>query len=152
MTKINFGRLIIGGLIATVILFVTDGLFHEKLFHTYWEYVYQGLGTTAPTEGHTTDLLYFLAFELGRGYLAILLYVLMRPFYGPGPMTAIAAGFVAWLAFSVAGPAQFIPLKFYSRRLWMMVAAAQLVTSVVANIIAAWIYRDPATSATPVSE
>ncbi len=31
MTRINFGRLIIGGLIATVILFITDGLLHEHV-------------------------------------------------------------------------------------------------------------------------
>jgi hypothetical protein len=30
-----------------------------------------------------------------------------------------------------------------------MVAAAQLVTSIVTNLLAAWIYRDPATSVTP---
>ena len=34
----------------------------------------------------------------------------------------------------------------------VMVAGAQLITSVVANVIAAWIYRDPATSATPVAD
>jgi hypothetical protein len=147
MTKINFGRLIIGGLVATVILFLTDGLLHERVFHDYWEYVYQGLGAHEPQMGHGVAILYFLIFELGRGFLAIFLYVLMRPFYGPGPKTAVFAAIVAWLAFSVAGPAQFIPLGFYSRRLWVMVAGAQLVTSIVANLAAAWIYKEPAAAA-----
>jgi hypothetical protein len=149
MTKINFGRLIIGGLVATVILFLTDGVLHEHVFHDYWEYVYQGLGAHEPQMGHGVAILYFLIFELGRAFLAIFLYVLMRPFYGAGPKTAVFAAIVAWLAFSVAGPAQFIPLGFYSRRLWVMVAGAQLVTSIVANLAAAWIYRDPATTASP---
>src|SRR5205809_4650751 len=151
MTKVNFGRLIIGGLVASVILFLTDGVLHEHVFHTYWEYVYQGLGAEEFRGiGHGTAIVYFLAFELGRGFLAILLYALMRPFHGLGPKTAVFAGVVTWLAFSVAGPAQFIPLGFYSRRLWLYVAAAQFVTTLVATLIGAWIYRDTATSATPV--
>jgi len=147
MTKISFGRLFVGGLIASIFLFLTDGLLHEQVFHQYWEYVYQGLGAHEPQMGHGIAVLYFLVFEFGRGFLAILLYVLMRPFNGPGPMTAVFAAVVAWAAFSVAGPAQFIPLGFYSRRLWLIVAGAQLVTSVAANVLGAWLYRDPVTTA-----
>jgi hypothetical protein len=48
----------------------------------------------------------------------------------------------AWLAFSVTGPAQFIPLGFYSMALWVKVAAFQLVTSIVAAIAGAFPYRE----------
>ena len=152
MARINFGRLVIGGLIATVILFVTDGLLHEHLVRDYWHYVYDGLGTRAPEPGHSTALAYFLIFEVGRAFIAILIYALMRPFYGAGPTTAVISAIAAWFAFSVTAPAEFIPLGFYSRRLWVIVAAVQLVTSIGANLIAAWIYRDPATAVTPVEE
>lgn len=152
MTKINFGRLIMGGLIASVILMLSDGLLHERVLHPYWEYVYDGLGGHEPQTGHGTAILYFLVFEMGRGFLAVLVYALMRPFHGAGPKTAVFAAAVAWLAFSVCGPAQFIPLGFYSRRLWVMVAGAQLVTSIAANLVAAWMYRDPATTSSPVEE
>jgi hypothetical protein len=139
----NWVRLFIGGLIATVILFITDGLLHEQVFHNYWEYLYQGLGAHEPQEGHGMHLLYFLIFEIGRGFTAVLIYVLMRPFHGAGANTAVFAAVVAWFAFSVTGPAQFIPLGFYGRRLWVMVAAAQFVTSIVANLIAGALYKDP---------
>ena len=147
MTRINFGRLFVGGLIASVLLFLSDGFLHEQVFKQYWQYVYDGLGARPPDSPHAMALLYFFIFELGRGFLAIFLYVLMRPFHGPGPKTAVLSAIVAWLAFSVAGPAEFIPLGFYGRRLWVMVAGAQLVTSIVTNLIAAWIYRDPGTAA-----
>ena len=147
MTKINWTRLVIGGLIATVILFLTDGVLHEHVFHTYWEYVYDGLSAHETSMSHGIAVLYFFVFELGRGFLAIFVYALMRPFHGAGAKTAVYAAIVAWLAFSVAGPAQFIPLGFYSRRLWVMVAGAQLVTSIVANLASAWLYKDPVTTA-----
>lgn len=143
MKKFNFGRLVIGGLIASILLFVSDGFLHEQVFKQYWEYLYHGLGAKAPATGHATDLIYFFIFELGRGFGAIIVYVLMRPFYGPGPRTAVIAAIAAWLAFSVTGPAEFIPLGFYGRRLWVMVAGAQLLTSISANLLAAWIYKEP---------
>ena len=149
MTKINFGRLFIGGLVATIILFLTDGVLHEHITHQYWDYLYQGLGAHPPQEGHGTAMLYFFVFEIGRGFTAVLFYVLMRPFSGAGPKTAVLSALAAWFAFSVTGPAQFIPLGFYGKRLAAIVAGYQLVTSIVANLVAAWLYRDPATSATP---
>lgn len=149
MSTINFGRLVIGGLIASILLFLSDGFLHEQVFKQYWEYLYHGLGAKPPENPHALAMVYFFIFELGRGFLAIFLYVLMRPLYGAGPKTAVLSAIVAWLAFSVAAPAEFIPLGFYSRRLWVFVAGAQLVTSIITNVLAAWIYRDPATTATP---
>lgn len=148
MARINFGRLFIGGLIATVLLFVTDGFLHENIVKQYWEFLYQGLRATPP-EGHATSMAYFFLFEMGRGFGAIFLYALMRPFHGPGPKTAIFAAIAAWLAFSVTAPAEFIPLGFYGRRMWLIIAGYQLVTSIITNLLAAWIYRDPATAVTP---
>jgi hypothetical protein len=146
MTTINFGRLFVGGLIATILLFITDGVLHEHIVHDYWTYLYQGLNATPPQESHGAALLYFFIFEIGRGFTAMLMYVLMRPFTGAGPKTAVFAAIAAWFALSVTCPAQFIPLGFYGRRLWAIVAGYQLVTSIVANLIAAWFYRDPATT------
>ena len=152
MTKINFVRLIIGTVIAAVILFVTDGLIHEYLVKQYWEYLYQGLGARPPQGGHAMTMVYFAIYEIGRAFTAILVYVLMRPFYGAGPKTAVISAVVAWLAFSVAAPAEFIPLGFYGRRMWVMVAAAQLVTSIAANLLAAWTYSDAVATLTPVAD
>ena len=103
MTKINFGRLFVGGLIASVLLFLSDGLLHEQVFKQYWEYLYQGLGARPPESPHAMAMVYFFIFELGRGFLAIFLYVLMRPFHGPGPKTAVLSAIAAWLAFSALG-------------------------------------------------
>jgi len=93
------------------------------------------------------QMIYFAIFELGRGFISMLLYVLMRPLCKPGPKTAALAGLVAWIAFSLTGPAQFIPLGFYSNALWIKVTAFQLVTSVVAAIAGAALYKDAVTPA-----
>ncbi|MGI8918852.1 MAG: hypothetical protein ACR2H6_09635 [Pyrinomonadaceae bacterium] len=141
MPKLNWNRIIIGGLVAAIIGFLTDGFFHESVVGADWNSVYATLGAREPTES-AGSMVYFAIFELGRGFIAMFLYVLMRQPFKPGPKTGALAGIVSWLAFSVTGPAQFIPLGFYSHALWGKVGAFQLVTSIVAAIAGAAIYKD----------
>lgn len=143
MYRINWVRLIVGGLVATAILFITDGWFHERVVNADWIAVYHNLGIAEPRHS-APGVLYFAVFDLGRGLISIYLYALMQACCGRGPKTAALAGVVAWIAFSVTGPAQFIPLGFYSNSLWVKVAAFQLITSIVAAITGAALYRDAA--------
>lgn len=145
MARINWVRLIIGGLIAAVIAFLSDGFLHEQLLNADWKAVYDKLGAPEPVE-HGTHMLYFAIFELGRGLVSIFVYVMMRAHFRPGPKTAALAGVVAWIAFSVTGPAQFIPLGFFSNTLWCKVVAFQLVTSILAALAGAAIYKDANTA------
>jgi hypothetical protein len=148
VSEINWGRFIVGGIIASIIAFITDGLLHEKIVAADWKAVYDNLGASLPRDHNSLHMVYFVAFELGRGFIAMFLYVLMRPHLTPGPKTAALAGVAAWIAFSLTGPAQFIPLGFYSNVLWIKVGAFQLVTSVIAAIAGAAIYKDAVNPAT----
>ncbi len=73
MAQINWGRLILGSLIAAIILFVTDGFIHERIASADWTAVYDGLRATPP-EPHGTSMAYFALFELGRGFIAMMFY------------------------------------------------------------------------------
>jgi hypothetical protein len=141
MYKINWVRVLVGGFVAAIILFLSDGFFHERVVSADWKALYAGLGAVEPQE-NMLSLVYFAIFELGRGLISIYLYALMRSCCGAGPKTAALAGVVAWIAFSVTGPAQFIPLGFYSHALWIKVGAFQLFTSIVAAIAGAALYRE----------
>jgi hypothetical protein len=143
MAQINWGRLIAGSLVAAVILFVTDGFIHEKIARADWMAVYDALRATPP-EPHGTNMVYFALFELGRGFIAMMFYATMRGYFGAGPKTAVIAGVVAWIAFSLTGPVQFIPLGFYSTALWLKVGVLHLVTSIIATIAGAVLYKDSA--------
>jgi hypothetical protein len=143
MAQINWGRLFLGNLVASIIMFATDGFIHETITRADWISVYAGLRATMP-DPHGTSLVYFAVFELGRGFTAMMFYVLMRAFFGAGPKTAVLAGIVGWIAFSLTGPVQFIPLGFFSNALWLKVGAVHLVTSIVATIAGAALYKDAA--------
>ena len=141
MARINWPRLVLAGLVAAIIMFVTDGLIHEQILKSDWRAVYDGLKAAEP-EPHGSSMVYFAVFELGRGFISILLYVLMRAFFGAGPKTAALAGVVGWIAFSVTGPAQFIPLGFFSTALWAKLGALHLLTSILATIAGAATYKE----------
>jgi hypothetical protein len=143
MATINWGRLVLGGLVAAIIMFLTDGFIHERIVNTDWHAVYAGLRAAEP-EPHGTSMVYFALFELGRGFIAMLFYATMRTHFGAGPKTAVVAGIASWVAFSLTGPAQFIPLGFYSTALWMKVGALHLITSIIATIAGAALYKDSA--------
>src|SRR5512145_2333827 len=100
MATINWGRLILGSLIAAIIMFITDGFIHGTITQGDWEAIYTGLGASQPAP-HGMSMVYFAIFELGRGFTAIMFYVLMRAYFGAGPKTAVLAGIVGWIAFSL---------------------------------------------------
>jgi hypothetical protein len=141
MPKINWTRLIIGGFVAAVIMFMTDGFFHEKLVSADWKAVYAALKAAEPQE-NMSSMAYFALFELGRGMITLLLYATLRAFCGAGPKTAVCAAIAGWIAFSLTTPAQFIPLGFLSNALWLKMCAFQLVTSIVATLAGAALYKD----------
>lgn len=142
MARINWGRLVLGGLVAAIIMFLTDGFIHEQIVKADWQAVYAGLRATEP-EPHGTSMVYFAFFELGRGFIAMLFYATMRAHFGAGPKTAAIAGIASWIAFSLTGPAQFIPLGFFSTALWIKVGALHLLTSIIATIAGAALYKAP---------
>lgn len=143
--KINWARFLLGALVITVICFFTDGFMQERLLGDDWEAVYHRFGWLNAPPHTPTALIYFGIFEIGRGVLSMFLYVLMRGCCGAGPKTAVFAAIAAWFAFSLTGPAQFIPLGFFSQGLWFKAGAIQLLTSIIATLAGAALYKDART-------
>jgi len=136
MSDVNWGKFILGALIVAAICFVSDGFLHQRLVTEQWHAVRDALGATTPDHSGLS-MIWFLVFEAGRGFLAMYVYVLLRPRLGPGVKTATWAGVVTWVAYSLTGPAQFIPLGFYSESLWISVGLYQLVFTIIAATVGA---------------
>jgi hypothetical protein len=143
VNNVHWGKFVLGALIATAICFISDAFLHQQVVQQQWLDVYAALGARAP-EHAGWAMIWFVVFEAGRGFLTMYTYVLLRPRLGPGAKTATWAGVVAWVAFSLTGPAQFIPLGFFSESLWFTVAIYQLVFSIVAAIAGAAPYGEKA--------
>jgi hypothetical protein len=141
MGNVNWGRFVLGALIVAAVCFVSDSFLHQKIVNDQWHAVRDAIGATA-RDHSGLSMIWFLVFEAGRGFLAMYVYVLLRPRLGPGVKTATWAGVVTWVAFSLTGPAQFIPLGFYSEMLWFSVIVYQLVFTIIAAIVGASPYAE----------
>ena len=93
MSKINFGRVILGGLVAGVVLNIGEYLLNEVVFKQQMEEMFRRMRLTPPG-GSFIGIAIAITFLLA--ILLICLYAMIRPRYGAGPKTAICAASVIW--------------------------------------------------------
>ena len=93
MNNINFGRVILGGLVAGLILNIGEFLLNEVIFVKQMEEMFAKMNLPRP--GAT-----FIATAVGitflLGIVMVWVYAMIRPRFGPGPKTALIAAFVIW--------------------------------------------------------
>lgn len=86
MSKINVGRLILGGLAAGVVMFLADGFIHEALLHQLWIDTMAAAGrSVAEGASHRArDMAFFAAHELLKGLALAWIYAAIRTRFGAG--------------------------------------------------------------------
>ena len=143
MTQINWGRILLGGLLAGVVINTAEFVLNYFVLEEAWIAAQAPApdGQPAPlmTGGEiaASNLWGFLV-----GFLALWLYASIRPRFGPGPKTGIYAGAVVWALVSLL--ATLRPTAGVS------LATTAVVTSVVigfveinlGTLLGAWQYRE----------
>ncbi|HJU87514.1 MAG TPA: hypothetical protein VJ788_09110, partial [Gemmatimonadota bacterium] len=86
MNRINWVRVIAGGLAAGVVLNLGEWLLHDVLLRERMEAAVAEMGMETPTG---SDIGIFVAMTFVLGLLLVWLYAAIRPRYGPGPKAAI---------------------------------------------------------------
>jgi hypothetical protein len=143
MGNVNYGRLIVGALLAAAFYFIADGTIHGALLGEYHMAAVSRAGY--PLTADNTAYIYFAVFDLGKGLVVMLIYVAARVPCKPGPKTAVVAGLIAWLAIEVLPSISWMPFPFYHKSFWLKVMALELLPMVVGAILGAWIYKEPVT-------
>jgi hypothetical protein len=141
MGKINWMRVILGGLIAGVVGIVFQ-------FAVWVPLVGRSLSATLQTLGHplqetvgATVVMVVLIFLVG--ILLIWLYAAIRPRYGAGPGTAALVGIAAGLLFGVFPDIGWgLTLRLIPGRVWAADAVVSLVAIVIATVLGAWVYKE----------
>jgi len=117
MSKINMGRVVMGGLVAGLIINIAE-ITSANVFADWYAEVFEGLNLPEMSGGDMTALV------LGGFVIGIILtwtYAAMRPRFGPGPKTALLAGLVIWLMGWAWQMVTDVATGFYSPTLWMWV-------------------------------
>ena len=141
MGKINWVRLLTGGLAAGVVM--------NLLFYASWRFLVlpplsealQAVGR--PGQESVTAGVVMVVMTFLIGLLAIWLYAAIRPRFGPGPTTAAMAGVAAGVLFAVFPNIGWgLALTLIPATVWAADATATLVAVVIATVVGAWFYKE----------
>jgi hypothetical protein len=98
MGKINVGRLILGGIVAGAVFNGVDYLVDVVLLGPQWAEGFKALGHDVFHNGFSSNQLIGSSVTgFVGGMVAVWIYVGILPRFGPGPKTAIYAGFAVWV-------------------------------------------------------
>jgi hypothetical protein len=142
MGRINWGRVILGGLVAGLIITAADWLAQTTVASGFNE---RAAALGLQVEGLAITI--FIAFAFLQGIIAVWLYAAIRPRYGPGAKTAVTAGLVIWILMGLMGWAYPTGMDLITRTEYMQLVAWDLVKYVVATLVGAWLYREEGSTA-----
>ena len=138
MGKVNLSRVIMGGLLAGLIINVSEFLLNDKVMKTVWEAQLKTLGKTMPEDAGA--MTFWIVDGFVTGIVAVWLYAAIRPRYGPGPGTAARAGLVVWFFTCLLWALAMQNLGLFPVSVLALVWV--LVESIVATIAGAWLYKE----------
>jgi hypothetical protein len=135
--RINWGRVLLCGLVAGLVWTLLSSVVTVFAGHDFAAAV-PGNRLSAPSGGLVTFL---LILNLVEGTWAMWLYASIRPRYGPGPKTALVAGFSWWVISSLID-ATWGSFGFVPARALLGPMAASLPAIIVAALAGAWLYKE----------
>jgi hypothetical protein len=141
MGKINWGRVLAGGLLAGVVLNLLDWLVNDVWLMDTWSAAMQALPNARVTTGGGV-IAWFVVTDLLYGIFLVWLYAAIRPRYGPGPKTALYAGLATWVAVGCLHAMGEAPVRLLPQRLYLLTTLAALGIFPLAAVVGAWAYRE----------
>jgi hypothetical protein len=139
MGKINFGRVLLGGLVAGVVLNTGEWVLNEKVLGAQMKAFFTGHNFKEPA-GSFLPVAVGLTFVLG--IVIVLGYAAIRPRFGAGPKTAIIAALFAW--FGIYLYTGIINSMLFAIPTDMMLIGLVwgLVEYVISALVGAWLYKE----------
>lgn len=139
MTKINIGRVILGGILAGVIIDVFEYVLNGVVLASKWPTIMQSINRP-PLGMH--DIVHFNIIGLVLGIASVWTYAAIRPRFGAGVKTAVYAALLVWVVGYLLADAPFAILRIYSWHLAAVMVVVGLVEIIVATIAGAWLYKE----------
>ena len=140
MSRINLGRVLIGGLLAGVIINAGEFLLNGVLLAEEMNAAMAALNRppVAPAM-----IIWFVLFSFGFAFVLVWTYAAIRPRLGPGVQTAICASTLCWGLGYLYPNLFFYVLNLFPRDMIVLTSIWGLVEVVIAGIAGAWVYREP---------
>ena len=139
MSKINVGRVILGGIVAGIVIDIFEYVLNGVVLASQWNDVMKALNL--PMIG-MNQILWFNIFGLVLGIAAVWTYAAIRPRFGAGAKTAVYAALLTWVTAYLLPDAFNMVSGIFPMQLTIIIACVGLVEIIVATIAGAWLYKE----------
>lgn len=139
MSNINFGRVILGGLVAGVVLNIGEFVLNTKVLGEQMKSFNVQHNFPDPS---TNFIIVATVLTFVLGIVIVLGYASIRPRFGPGVKTAIIAALFAWFALYFYMGIFFAMLFGISTSTCILTMVWGLVEYSIAAIAGAWVYKE----------
>ncbi len=139
MNKINFAKVVLGGLLAGLILNIGDYLLHVPVMGAQWKAAMAAYGMPEPG---TTAIVWFMIMDFIVGIAMVWLYAAIRPRFGAGARTAIVSGIVVWYFGWFWHMGGLVAMGIYPQSLVMMTLIWGFFQMSIAALAGAWVYKE----------
>jgi hypothetical protein len=141
MKPINLGRVAIATVVATILMFLGDGVVHGVFLKQLWVDVVRWNGHNPPDDpGRGVG--YHVLYDLAKAAAVAFLYAAMRPRFGKGPKTALIAGVIVWGLAIPTALCGLVPTQFFPRMFLLKWSLFALVPTLIAAVAAGALYKE----------
>ena len=138
MANINTGGVVVGGLVAGLVINVSEYILNEPVLGAQ---IAEALTAhNLPLGGSAIAL--FLTYGFALGLVLVWLYAAIRPRFGPGPKTAAVAGVAVWFLAYVTSMLNVGAMGLLPTQLIVIALIWGLVELVLAALVGAWLYSE----------
>jgi hypothetical protein len=139
MGRINFGRVIVGGVVAGIIINVFEYVLNGMLLANQWTDLMVSINR--PALG-MSGIVEYNIFGFAVGLVAVWTYAAIRPRFGAGPKTAMYAALLTWVTAYVLVDISPTIAGIYPMSMACMLIGVGLVEIVVATLAGAFFYKE----------
>lgn len=137
--KVNLGRVILGGLLAGLIINISEFVLNTMVVGAQMDDVLKARNLPPIS---SSAIVVFVIFGFLLGILTIWLYAAIRPRYGAGPGSAIMAGLMVFFLAYAYSNAGLAVLGFMPGGMMLVVDGWGLVEVLIAAVAGAWLYQE----------
>jgi hypothetical protein len=139
MAGINWSKVITGGLVAGIVINVSETILNMGVVGPQMEALLASMNRP-PVGG--AAIAYFVLWGFAVGVLMVWLYAAIRPRYGPGPKTAVCAALVVWFLAYFSSSTGMAAMGLMPAGLMLIGLVWGLVELILAALVGARMYQE----------
>lgn len=139
MGRINFGRVVLGGLLAGLVINISEFILNGVVYADEMKAAMAALNKPPIANGM---IVWFVLLGFGLGIMTVWVYAAIRPRFGPGVRTAVCASLTIWGLAYLYPNLFMIIMNLFPRGMMTVATIWGAVEIVIAGVAGAWAYTE----------